>query len=150
TCTVWVGLDTPEKIMQGGYGGTLALPVWVEVMKAADQLGYKAGNIHKKTALVEVRLCRQSGKRATRGCEAARSAYTDNVPVDLAPSENDFCPIHPVRAVPVDEDVSPDAGNSAEQQPSDRPLRAQPVEEIEEETDAPLPYPLRAQPVEEE
>lgn len=149
TCAVWVGLDNPEKIMQGGYGGTLALPVWVEVMKAADQLGYKAGDIHKKTALVEVRLCRQSGKRATQGCVAARSAYTDNVPVDLAPAQDDFCPIHPARALPVDEDAPPLPQDSRDE-PADHPLRAQPVEEIEEETDAPLPYPLRAQAVEEE
>jgi membrane peptidoglycan carboxypeptidase len=150
TCTVWVGLDNPEKIVQGGYGGTLALPVWVEVMKTADKLGYKAGDIHKKTALVEVRLCRQSGKRATIGCLAAKTAYTDDVPVDIVPAANDFCPIHPVRAIPVDEDASASAHHDDDELPSAQPLRAQPVEEFEEETDAPLPYPLRAQAVEEE
>jgi hypothetical protein len=69
------------------------------------------------------------------------------VPVDIVPAANDFCPIHPVRAIPVDEDAS---AHHDDELPSAHPLRAQPVEEFEEETDAPLPYPLRAQAVEEE
>lgn len=36
TTGVWVGLDQPKKIMERGYGSTLALPVWTEVMKAAE------------------------------------------------------------------------------------------------------------------
>ncbi len=35
TCGVWVGLDQPAQIMPKGYGATLALPVWGEVMKAS-------------------------------------------------------------------------------------------------------------------
>ena len=31
TCGVWVGLDTPQTIVEGGYGGKLALPVWADV-----------------------------------------------------------------------------------------------------------------------
>lgn len=36
TTGVWVGLDQPKTIMPRGYGSTLALPVWTEVMKAAE------------------------------------------------------------------------------------------------------------------
>ena len=36
TTGVWVGLDQPKTIMERGYGSTLALPVWTEVMKAAE------------------------------------------------------------------------------------------------------------------
>ena len=36
TTGVWVGLDQPKRIMDRGYGSTLALPVWTEVMKAAE------------------------------------------------------------------------------------------------------------------
>jgi len=34
TCGVWVGFDTPVKIMPGGTGGELALPIWVDIMES--------------------------------------------------------------------------------------------------------------------
>ena len=40
TCGVWVGLDTPAPIMARGYGATLALPVWCDVMNSAVSGGY--------------------------------------------------------------------------------------------------------------
>ncbi len=42
TCGVWVGLDKPSTIVPRGYGSTLALPVWVDVMKRADPGKYPA------------------------------------------------------------------------------------------------------------
>jgi penicillin-binding protein 1A len=33
-CGVWVGFDQPKKIMAGGTGGELALPIWVDIMEA--------------------------------------------------------------------------------------------------------------------
>lgn len=36
TCGVWVGFDRPKTIIERGYGATLALPIWVEIMNAAD------------------------------------------------------------------------------------------------------------------
>ncbi len=141
TCAVWVGLDTPKKIIDRGYGSTLALPVWVEVMKTADKLGYKAEGLKSQLSFVECRLCRSSGKRATAGCEAASEGYTDNVPADLAPAENDLCPEHPARALPVD----------GEEVVADKPMKAQPVTEEElaegpiieeEEADVPKALPV--------
>jgi penicillin-binding protein 1A len=35
TCGVWVGFDTPKRIVDRGYGATLALPVWAKIMNAA-------------------------------------------------------------------------------------------------------------------
>ncbi|MFM8365730.1 MAG: transglycosylase domain-containing protein [Verrucomicrobiota bacterium] len=35
TCGVWVGFDKPRPIMKGGYGGALALPIWVDILQAA-------------------------------------------------------------------------------------------------------------------
>jgi penicillin-binding protein 1A len=35
TCGVWVGFDKPRPIMKGGYGGALALPIWVDIIQAA-------------------------------------------------------------------------------------------------------------------
>jgi hypothetical protein len=112
-------------------------------MKTADKLGYKAEGLKSQLSFEECRLCRSSGKRATAGCEAASEAYTDSVPVDLVPAENDLCPTHPARALPVD----------GEEVASARPLRAQPVDEsaldpgpIPDEEEAPL----KALPVEED
>jgi penicillin-binding protein 1A len=33
-CGVWVGFDRPARIMPGGTGGQLALPIWVDIMEA--------------------------------------------------------------------------------------------------------------------
>lgn len=49
TCGVWVGLDKPATIVPKGYGATLALPVWVDVMKRAGTdrypaVGFKGGD----------------------------------------------------------------------------------------------------------
>ena len=136
TCTVWVGFDTPKKTIQGGYGSTLALPIWVEVMKTADRLGYKAGQLNSKTNLLDMELCKLSGKRATSACREAKTAYTDEVPGDIALPANDLCPIHPAKAQAVDE---------SELQVEDIPLRAEPVEESEL---PPSDAPLKAIPVE--
>ena len=130
TCAVWVGFDRPKKTIQGGFGSVLSLPVWVDIMKTADRLGYKAGNLHTRVNLVSIDLCRLSGKRSTKGCHEAGTAHTDRIPSDIVPAETDFCPIHPARATAVVDESSP----------TSKPPRAVPV-------DAPAPPP-RALPVE--
>jgi penicillin-binding protein 1A len=139
TCTVWVGFDKPKKTIQGGYGAALSLPVWVEIMKTADRLGYKAGKLNTKVSLVEMELCRLSGKRATAGCRQASTHYTDQVPADIALAAEDFCPIHPARAQPIDESAPPVALPVPTQASV---LRALPVEEDDQD------IPLKAIPVE--
>ncbi len=119
TCAVWCGFDQPKKTFQGGYGATLSLPVWVDIMKTADRLGYKAGELNSKVSLVEMELCRLSGKRATAGCREAGTAYVDKVPKDIALPDNDLCPIHPAKAQAVDESSLTESA----------PLKAVPVEE---------------------
>ena len=37
TCGVWVGFDKPRPIKPGGYGGALALPIWVDIIEAAKR-----------------------------------------------------------------------------------------------------------------
>jgi penicillin-binding protein 1A len=107
TCAVWVGFDRPKTTIQGGYGSVLALPVWVDIMKTGDRLGYKATQLHTRVNLINAQLCRLSGKRATAGCHEAGTAHVDQIPSDIAPAENDFCPIHPARAAAVVEESSP-------------------------------------------
>lgn len=157
TCSVWVGFDTPKKTINGGFGSTLSLPVWVDIMKTADRLGYKAGNLHTDINVVTVDLCRLSGKRATAGCQAAGSNYADQVPADTAPRLGDLCPIHPARAEAVDETNLPQNPNQPQRAlpyhpstsvPSNQPLRAEPVEEGPPRATPVEDTPPRAQPVE--
>lgn len=136
TCAVWVGFDKPKKTIQGGYGSTLSLPVWVDIMKTADRLGYKAGKLNSKVNLLEMDLCLLSGKRSTGGCRDAGTAYRASVPADIALPANDLCPVHPARALAVDETTL--------NLPEAAPLRAIPVNEDEQDQD----IPLKAIPVE--
>lgn len=39
TCGVWVGFDQPRPIRPGGYGGALALPIWVDIIRASRTSG---------------------------------------------------------------------------------------------------------------
>lgn len=144
TCAVWVGFDQPKTIIDRGYGSVLALPVWTEVMKTADRLGYEADGLKSKLSFVECRLCRSSGKRATEGCEQAETAYTDSVPPDLVPAADDFCPDHqgepslpggkPPKATPIDPGQAP---------------RAEPVEPAPKAVPVEPEGPPRAVPVDE-
>lgn len=144
TCAVWVGLDKPQRTIERGFGSTLALPVWVDIMKTADRLGYKAGQLHSKSHPASAELCRLSGKRATAGCRAAGKAFTEKVQADMLPAETDFCPIHPAKAMAVVENKTPETppANPPKALPvqnTEPPKRALPVEE---------PAPPKAQPVE--
>src|SRR5690606_15077796 len=38
---VWIGLDQPRTIMEGAYGGKIALPVWTDIMIGAERIGYE-------------------------------------------------------------------------------------------------------------
>ncbi|MCP5531875.1 MAG: transglycosylase domain-containing protein [Akkermansiaceae bacterium] len=136
TCAVWVGFDTPKTTIQRGFGSTLALPVWVDVMKTADRLGYRAGKLNDNSGrVVTMEICQLSGKRATAGCREAGTTRTDVVAPDIALPENDYCPLHPAKAMAVDASA-PRAAPA--QDPS--PPRAAPVREEE---------PRKAVPVEE-
>ena len=139
TCAVWVGMDKPKKIIDKGYGSVLALPVWAEVMKTADRLGYAADGLDSTLSFHDCRICRVSGKRATPACEAAGEAYSDSIPVDLLPAETEICIQHvetapsktagrPPKAIPVDQ--LPAANPIPRALPVDDPVpRAIPVEE---------------------
>jgi penicillin-binding protein 1A len=93
TCGVWMGCDKPETIMEGGYGGTLSLPVWCDVMKKAEALGYMT-DPPAQMPLTHVTLCRNSSLLATSQCAANQASYEDDLPFDLVPQA--FCPVHGV------------------------------------------------------
>lgn len=92
TCGVWVGFDTPQTIVEGGYGGKLALPVWADVMNGAVELNYKATTLKAEPMMTKVNLCRTSGKLAVSGCQNAGQAYVDELPDEMIPEM--FCSLH--------------------------------------------------------
>jgi penicillin-binding protein 1A len=42
TAGVWVGFDKPQHTVSQGYGATMALPVWIEIMNVAPDQRYPA------------------------------------------------------------------------------------------------------------
>ena len=93
TCGVWVGLDTPKTSIPNGYGAALALPIWVDVMKAAPAARYPATAFPAPANLQRgVSVCAISNELATGACERADSAYTIDLPPSCVP--RDACPVH--------------------------------------------------------
>ncbi|HZJ17328.1 MAG TPA: penicillin-binding transpeptidase domain-containing protein, partial [Chthoniobacteraceae bacterium] len=93
TCAVWVGMDQPETILEKGYGSTLALPVWVEIMQQAPEKEYPAAPLDPPSQLVKLTLCSISGSRATSSCAARGCAYETSLPAARLPRET--CQTHP-------------------------------------------------------
>jgi len=98
SCSVWVGLDRPQTIVDEGYGGKLSLPIYADVMKKAVTLGYKTEVPKVQLPLSRVTLCRVSSQLATDGCGQAGTAYEDALPYDLVPQS--FCMEHQGYAAP--------------------------------------------------
>ena len=109
----------------------------------SDLKNKKPGDIDTAELLLIKGLIRRGEAKA--GCRSAGTAYGEKVPEDIAPEIHDLCPIHPARALAVDEtaltssDTAPPKAQPVEQA---TPMRALPVdEEIED-------IPLKAIPVE--
>jgi penicillin-binding protein 1A len=109
TCGVWVGLDKPETIIQKGYGSALALPIWVDVMKAASPQRYPADNFRPPVPLRRVAVCSVTNELATSGCDHAGTAYTIDLPETRVP--HDGCNVH--RGVILAQDPTPSESQSS-------------------------------------
>jgi penicillin-binding protein 1A len=86
---VWVGLDQPARIREGGSGARVALPIWSDFMRrAARQLPADAfvppSDVHGEE------MCLVSYQRPVEGCPIYTEYFKqgDEVPTRL-------CPIHP-------------------------------------------------------
>ncbi|MFP6874775.1 MAG: PBP1A family penicillin-binding protein [Verrucomicrobiales bacterium] len=88
TCGVWAGLDRPETIMPGAYGSSVALPIWTDIMRACEQFGYPASTLRPRIPMINIRLCRSSGRIAESGCKRAGTAYSASIPRELAPKHS--------------------------------------------------------------
>lgn len=87
TCGVWVGLDTPARIVSDGYGSRIALPIWTDVLKACEKFGYQAGPLIPKITMAKPTLCRLSGGIANASCRLRKLAYTAEIPLDMVPDQ---------------------------------------------------------------
>ncbi len=92
TCGVWLGLDQPKTIIEEGYAGRLAVPIWADVMNAALKLGYKKQTQRIEVPLSSVALCRVSSQLATESCRQQGAAYQEDLPYELVPGA--FCGVH--------------------------------------------------------
>ena len=107
TCSVWVGFDSSTKILEKGYGGTLALPVWVDIMLAAQKEGYPANAIRTRPGSEgqAVLVCRESNQLAHSGCQYAKTAYFETSAGYQAPAN--MCERHIPMAEPDSEESIP-------------------------------------------
>ncbi|MDF1825839.1 MAG: transglycosylase domain-containing protein [Verrucomicrobiales bacterium] len=92
SASVWVGLDQPGTIMEGAYGGKVAMPIWQDIMGEAQRLGYEFTDFAPPEEVIEMQLCRITGQLANEKCRAADTVYVEQVPHDLIPRE--FCRKH--------------------------------------------------------
>jgi penicillin-binding protein 1A len=67
TCAVWAGFDKPQKIFRGAFGSEIALPIWVDVMNAANER-YPAKEIPAPKGIQKAEICFRSGLLATDKC----------------------------------------------------------------------------------
>lgn len=133
TCSVWVGFDTATKILEKGYGGTLALPIWVDIMLAAQKEGYPANAIRTRPASEgqAVLVCRESNQLAHSGCQYAKTAYYETSVGYQPPTK--MCEKHIPLAEPDTEENIPFA------EPLDNADDNIPLAEPVDETDG-IPY----------
>ncbi|MEY2549995.1 MAG: penicillin-binding protein, partial [Verrucomicrobiota bacterium] len=79
TCAVWAGFDKPQRIFRGAFGGEIALPIWVDVMNAANER-YPAKEIPEPKGIQKAEICVRSGLLATDKCyDSVKSASGETV-----------------------------------------------------------------------
>ncbi|MFL6590774.1 MAG: hypothetical protein ACJ8M4_11450, partial [Chthoniobacterales bacterium] len=79
TCAVWAGFDKPQKIYRGAFGSEIALPIWVDVMNAANER-YPAKPIPEPKGIQKAEICLRSGLLATDKCyDQVKSANGETV-----------------------------------------------------------------------
>ncbi len=82
---VWLGLDEFKSMGRGQYGGDVALPIWIEYMKAALEK-YPPTEYEKPTGVVFAKVDSMTGKLAHEGEPSFRVPYKRGTePTEFAP-----------------------------------------------------------------
>ncbi len=87
SCGVWVGLDQPERIVDRGYGGRIALPIWADIMRASETLRYPTMPLPVADDVMTVELCQASGLLASSECRVHGDAYQERAPHSMIPRQ---------------------------------------------------------------
>jgi len=87
SCGVWVGLDQPERIVDRGYGGRIALPIWADIMRASETLRYPTMPLPVADDVMTIELCQASGLLASSECRAHGDAYQERAPHAMIPRQ---------------------------------------------------------------
>ncbi|MEE2729661.1 MAG: penicillin-binding protein 1A [Pseudomonadota bacterium] len=79
--SVWVGFDQPRNLGRGEYGGTAALPIWIDYMRTALK-GSPQNTLRIPDGIATVRIDPETGRRAKPGQPNAIFEYfrEENVP----------------------------------------------------------------------
>jgi len=85
---VWVGFDQPERIISGGTGARVALPIWADFMRRTARR-LPAESFPVPPGLEQREICRVSYVRAVQSCPTYVEYFKDG---DDIPSK--LCPIH--------------------------------------------------------
>lgn len=86
--TVWVGFDEPQTLGRAEYGGTAALPIWIDYMRVA-LAGQPPTYLTQPPGIVSIKIDPATGKRAAPGQPDAifELFREDNVPPELSAGE---------------------------------------------------------------
>jgi len=103
TAGVWVGFDKPQRTVAQGYGATMALPVWVEVMNAATEQRYPAMAMRAPADAPSVASQQAAAQWQAQAGAAQAGGPPQAVPVVHAGGESPprAEPVAPPRAEPV-------------------------------------------------
>jgi len=105
---VWLGFDQPKTIVNNGFAGDLAVPIWAAFMKTATK-GAPPDWFDRPDSIVGVNVCRLSGQLPNFGCSHAQTMdaagnietkstiYTDYFVKGRQPMT--LCPLHPAGEV---------------------------------------------------
>lgn len=102
TCAVWAGMDRPQKMYHGAFSKDTVLPIWVEVMNAANKR-FKPDEIEAPEGIQRYEVCFRSGQLATEDCMekvpgeegqiiTKRTTYYEYATEEQAPEEE--CALH--------------------------------------------------------
>ena len=109
---VWIGFDQPRPILNEGFAGVVAVPMWTQFMKAATA-GDREEWFDPPPGVVPVEVCRVSGHIPVDGCRGALAidakgvmslksmVYTDYFLRGYEPIQT--CEVHAVQAPPYQE-----------------------------------------------
>lgn len=112
TAGVWVGFDKPQRTVSQGYGATMALPVWIEVMNAAPEARYPSSSLRSsaETATVPPQVPVLQPFKASEPSQplsqsAPQPALAEPTPVRAEPVRAESAPARVAPSVPVPQRV---------------------------------------------